>query len=241
MGTAVSADRRNLRKPEMSLTLYFHPLSSFCHKVLIALYENGTAFRAETVNFGDPPSVAALREKWPLGKIPILHDGTADRTVPETSIIIEYLQHHYPGPVQLLPDDAQACLEARLWDRFFDLYVNVPMQRIVAERMRPADAKDAFGVADARRILDTAYAMIERQAKSDGWIAGDQFTIADCAAAPALFYASIVHPFGVQQTRLSGYFERLLARPSVRRVLAEARPYFSMFPYRDAMPKRFLD
>ena len=224
----------------MALTLYLHPLSSFCHKVLIALYENGTAFRAETVDFGDPKSRAALLEKWPLGKIPVLHDSTSDRSLPETSIIIEYLQLHYPGPVRLLPDDAEACLEARLWDRFFDLYVSVPMQRIVAERFRPDNAKDAFGVAEARRTLDTAYAMIERQAKSDGWIAGDQFTIADCAAAPGLFFASIVHPFGAGQTGLSGYFERLLARPSVRRVLAEARPYFSMFPYRQEMPQRFL-
>jgi glutathione S-transferase len=228
-------------KPAMALTLYLHPLSSFCHKVLIALYENGTPFRAETINFGDAQSTGALREKWPLGKIPVLHDGGRDRNVAETSIMIEYLQIHYPGPVRLLPDDAEACLHVRLWDRFFDLYVSAPMQRIVAERLRPDDAKDEFGVAEARRTLDTAYVMIERQAADDGWIAGGQFSLADCAAAPALFYGSIVHPFGAQQTRLRGYFERLLARPSVRRVLAEARPYFTMFPYRQEMPKRFVE
>lgn len=225
----------------MTLTVYLHPLSSFCHKVLIALYENGTPFRAETVNFGDAQSVAALREKWPIGKIPVLHDSTHDRTLPETSIIIEYLQQRYPGPVRLLPEDPDACLQARLWDRFFDLYVSMPMQRIVAERFRPDDAKDSFGVAEARRTLDTAYAMIEQQARQDGWIVGGQFSLADCAATPALFYASIVHPFGAQQMRLNGYFERLLARTSVQRVLAEARPYFDMFPYRAEMPKRFLE
>jgi glutathione S-transferase len=224
----------------MALTLLFHPLASFCHKVLIALYENRIDFRAETVDFGDPGSAAALLQKWPVGKIPVLYDDSLDRTVPETSIIIEYLQQHYPGPVSLLPEDQDAGLEARLWDRFFDLYVSAPMQTIVADRLRHENAKDPLGVADARKTLDTAYAMIEVQVASAPWAIGDQFTIADCAAAPGLFFASIVHPFGESRAHLRRYFERLLERPSVRRTLAEAQPYFSMFPYRDAMPERFL-
>lgn len=224
----------------MSLTLYIHPLASFCHKVLIALYENEVAFRPETIDLGDPGSAAALLAKWPVGKIPVLHDAGRERVVPETSIIIEYLQQHYPGPVPLLPEDADARLEARMWDRFFDLYVSVPMQKIVTDRIRPEGGNDPVGVADAHRALDTAYAMIDTQLAGRKWATGSHFTIADCSAAPGLFFASIVHPFGSEQTRLAGYFERLLDRPSVARTLEEARPFFSMFPYRDAMPERFL-
>lgn len=225
----------------MALTLYLHPLASFCHKVLIALYENGTPFEAHTVDFGDPGSAGTLLSKWPVGKIPVLHDTARDRVVPETSIIIEYLQAHYPGPVRLLPEDEEARLEARLWERFFDLYVHAPMQRIVADRLRPGDGRDPIGVAEARRTLDTAYAMIETKIASRSWIVGNAFTIVECAATPALFYAGIVHPFGDAQAQLKTYFERLMDRPSVQRTIDEARPYFSMFPYREAMPRRFLD
>lgn len=224
----------------MSLTLYMHPLASFCHKVLITLYENGTAFEPVTVDLGDPRSVAELTALWPTGKIPVLRDAKRGRTVPETSIIIEYLHEHYPGPVALLPADGDERLEARLWDRFFDLYVSVPLQKIVVDRLRPADAKDPAGVGEARAMLDTAYAMIDRQLDGKEWAVSDRFTIADCAAAPALFYTSIVQPFAPEHGNLAAYFERLLARPSVARTLREARPYFSHFPYVEAMPERFL-
>jgi glutathione S-transferase len=224
----------------MSLTLYLHPLASFCHKVLIALYENGTPFRAETVNLGDPGSAAAHLERWPVGKIPVLHDAKAKRVIPETSIIIEYLQETYPGPAPLLPADREMLLETRLWDRFFDLYVNVPMGKVVTDRIRPQGQTDAFGVNEARTTLTTAYAMIEERMATRQWAVSDTFTLADCAAAPALFYAAIVQPFGNNQPHLASYHDRLLARPSVKRVIAEARPYFEMFPYRDAMPERYL-
>lgn len=224
----------------MSLTLYIHPLASFCHKVLIALYENEVPFTALTIDLADPGSASLLLEKWPVGKIPVLHDSARRRTVAETSIIIEYLQQHYPGQVAMLPQDADAALDARLWDRFFDLYVSVPMQKIVLDRIRPEGGRDPNGVADARRTLDTAYAMIDAQLAERRWAVGESFTMADCAAAPGLFFASIVHPFAAGQTNLAAYFERLLARPSMRRTLSEARPFFSMFPYRDAMPERFL-
>lgn len=224
----------------MSLTLYIHPLASFCHKVLIALYENGTLFVAETVDFSDPGSAAAHLERWPVGKIPVLFDAKTGRVIPETSIIIEYLQETYPGPRKLLPEDPAARLETRLWDRFFDLYVNTPMGKIVTDRIRPEGASDAFGLAEARATIGTAYAMIEERMAGHDWIIGNDFTLADCAAAPALFYAGIVHPWDRNFPRLAAYHERLLTRPSVKRVIAEARPFFSMFPYRDALPARYL-
>jgi glutathione S-transferase len=224
----------------MPLTLYSHPLAAFCHKVLIALYENATPFRAETVDFSNPGSASAHLARWPVGKIPLLFDDKTGRIIPETSIIIEYLQEHHPGPVAFLPSDKDAEREARLWDRVFDLYVSMPMSKIVTDRIRPQGASDPHGVGEARTTLTTAYGMIEQQVTAHGWAIGKDFTLADCAAAPALFYASIVQPFGDAHPHLAAYFERLLARPSVKRVIAEARPYFRNFPYREAMPARFL-
>jgi glutathione S-transferase len=224
----------------MPLTLYLHPLASFCHKVLIALYENRTPFDPVVVDFSDPRSAAAILERWPAAKIPVLHDTAGDRTIPETSIIIEYLQEHYPGPRPLFPADSGRRLHARLWDRFFDLYVSVPMQKIVTDRLRPENERDRLGVADARKTLDVSYGMVEAQLAGKTWATGSDFSIADCAAAPGLFFASIVHPFDDRQRNLRAYFGRLLERTSFRRALDEARPYFSMFPYRDAMPDRYL-
>ncbi len=225
----------------MTLTLHLHPLASFCHKVLIALYENDTPFEPSLVDFSNPGSAAAHIERWPVGKIPVLHDSAGNRVVAETSIIIEYLQQHYPGRLTLLPADPALQLETRLWDRFFDLYVSVPMQKIVGDRLRPEGAADPHGVVEARATLDTAYAMIEGQLSAGDWITGRDFTMADCSALPALFFAQIVHPPREGHRQLAAFFERLLARPSVQRVLSEARPYFGFFPYRDAMPARFRD
>ncbi|MBS4009340.1 MAG: glutathione S-transferase family protein [Roseovarius sp.] len=225
----------------MSLTLYIHPLASFCHKVLIGFYENETPFEPRIVDFADSASAAAHIDRWPVGKIPVLHDSAADMVVPETSIILEYLQRHHPGPVELLPTEPNLQQEVRLWDRFFDLYVSTPMQKIVTDRIRPAGTKDPYGVEEAHATLDTAYAMIDRQVGRKRHAAGDAFTMADCSALPALFFGSIVHPFSPDQSQLAGYFERLLQRPSVQRVIAEARPYFDYFPYRDQMPVRFLE
>jgi glutathione S-transferase len=225
----------------MSLTLYLHPLASFCHKVLIALYENEVPFRAVTVDFGDPESAEQVFAHWPVGKIPVLHDADRDCFLAETSIIMEYLQVRHPGPVRLFPDAEEARLDARLWDRFFDLYVSQPMQKIVTDRIRPQGSEDPFGVDEARGTLDTAYAMIERRMAGRSWACGDDLTVADCAAAPGLFFAAIVHPFAVDQENLAAYLQRLLDRPSMRRILAEARPFFPLFPYRDAMPPQYLE
>jgi len=224
----------------MPLTLYLHPLASFCHKVLIALYENDVPFEPVIVDFSDARSAAAIVERWPAAKVPVLHDTAGNRTIPETSIIIEYLQEHYPGQRPLLPVDAESRLDARLWDRFFDLYVSVPMQKIVTDRLRPENERDRLGVAEAHKTLDVSYRMLETQLAGKTWAIRTDFSIADCAAAPGLFFASIVHPFENRHRNLKGYFERLLERASFRRALDEARPYFAMFPYRDAMPDRFL-
>ena len=228
----------------MSLTLYYHPLASFCHKVLVALYENATPFTAEIVDLMDEGAAARFLAVWPVGKIPVLRDDARDRTVPETSIIIEYLDRLYPGASPLLPPEEPDRLEARLWDRFFDLYVQVPMQRIVLDRLRPEGERDPRGVAEARAALRTAYAMIEQRMAARTWVVGDRFGLVECAAAPALFYAGIVEPFAEGHPRTAAYFERLLARPSFARVLDEARPYFPSFPYRDldagAVPRRRL-
>jgi glutathione S-transferase len=226
----------------MSLDLYIHPLASFCHKVLIAFYENATAFRPITVDLQDPGSAGALLAKWPVGKIPVLHDTERGRVIPETSIIIEYVQQHYPGPAQLLPQAEAVCLDARLWERFFDLYVSVPMQKIVLDRLRSETDKDPSGVAEARSTLDTAYAMIDAELQGKEWFIAERFSIVECSATPALFYALIVHPLDHDSglNNLKAYFDRLMHRPSVQRTLREARPFFGFFPYRDQMPEKFL-
>lgn len=224
----------------MALTLYLHPLASFCHKVLIALYENETPFTPHIVDLMDPDASASFLSLWPVGKIPVLRDEARDRTIPETTIIIEYLEQHYPPRERLVPEDGELAIDARLWDRFFDLYVHVPMQKIVIDSFRPAGANDRHGVAEAHANILTAYAMLERHLADKVWAIGDRFSIADCAAAPALFYAGIKTPFSGTYPNVSAYFDRLVDRPSVKRVIDEARPYFPMFPFKDAIPQRFL-
>jgi glutathione S-transferase len=223
----------------MTLALYLHPLASFCHKVLIALYENGTPFEARSVDLMNESARAQFMEMWPVGKMPVLRDESRDRTVPESTIIIEYLDRYYPGPRPLLPRDEEIQLEARLWDRFYDQYVSAPVQKIVTDRIRPAGANDHYGVAEAEKALRVAYGVIEQRMANRSWTAGDSFGVADCAAAPALFFAGIVVPFAEDQTNLAAYFDRLADRPSFKRVIDEARPYFSLFPYQDRIPARF--
>ena len=211
----------------MTLKLYYHPLSSFCWKVQIALYENDTPFEPVIVNLQDPVSRARFLEVWPIGKFPVIRDEARDRMVPESSIVIEYLDRHFPGRTRFIPADPDLARQTRMRDRFFDLYVQVPMQKIVGDRMRPADQKDAVGVAQARDQLKTALGMVE-QSIGAGWVMGEDFTMADCAAAPALFYADKVMP--LKGTRTEAYLERLKGRASFARTLKEAEPYFAMFP-----------
>ena len=212
----------------MGLTLHYHPLASFCWKVLIALYENEVAFAPNIVDLGDPESRAAFAALWPIAKMPVLEDG--GRVIPETSVIIEYLDRHHRGPMRLIPDDPDRARDMRLLDRFYDNYVQAPMQKIVTDRIRPAGQHDPFGVGEARALLATACAMVDRDMAGQDWALGDDFTMADCAAAPALFYANEVMPLGSAYPHTLAYLERLRARPSVARVLAEAEPWFRYFP-----------
>jgi glutathione S-transferase len=214
----------------MSLTLYFHPLSSYCQKVLIALYENDTAFEPLIVDLGKEPSRSDFLKIWPIGKFPVLRDDAKGRTIPESSIIIEYLAQHYPGRTQLIPAEADLALQVRVLDRFFDLDVHTHMQKIVGDRLRPATQKDPLGVAQARQKMETAYGVLEKDMAARTWAAGDVFTLADCAAAPALYYANLVAPFGESHKNIARYFERLMARPSFKRAVDEAEPYRKFFP-----------
>jgi glutathione S-transferase len=213
----------------MSLILHFHPLSSFCWKALIALYENDTPFTPNLVNLGDPDERAALAKLWPICRFPVLEDKARGEVVPESSVIIEYLDRHYPGRTRFIPQEEDRALQTRLRDRFYDLYVHLPMQKGIGDRLRPAGSKDPHGVEEARAQLRRSYAMIERQMENRGWAMGGDFSLADCAAMPSLYYGNRVEPTG-EFRNVSAYLERLEARPSFARVLKEAEPYFSLFP-----------
>jgi glutathione S-transferase len=221
---------------DLELTLYYHPLSSFCHKVLIALYESDTVFEKHIINLGDAADRSELQALWPFCKFPVVRDHVRQRNLPESSVIIEYLDHFFAWKHPLIPHDFDAALQARLWDRIFDNHVQGPMQEVVLDRIRNANGD----LAKARSTLDTAYGVIDRQAASNTWIAGDAFSLADCAAAPALFYAGTLQPFPDHCIHLTAYFDKLVHRPSVQRVLEEAKPYFSLYPFQSTIPQRFL-
>ncbi|MBK8160318.1 MAG: glutathione S-transferase family protein [Rhodospirillaceae bacterium] len=209
----------------MSLTLYAHPLSSYCQKVLVAFYENGIAFDVRQLFDGDPEIGRDFAALWPIQRMPLLVDD--GRVVAESSIIIEHLQRHHPGPVQLIPEES---LEVRFMDRVFDNYLQTPQQRIVFDALRPAEHRDPFGVAEARKQLETSYRWLDAHLAGRRWAAGDVFTLADCSAAPALFYADWTHPIAPEFATLKAYRQRLLARPSFARAVDEARPYRHLFP-----------
>jgi glutathione S-transferase len=219
----------------MSLTLYYHPLSSYCHKVLIALYENGVHFERRQTNLGEPADRAELGALWPVTKFPVLRDTDRNRVLPESSIIIEYLDRHYPSTHTLLPLEGDDALQVRLWDRIVDNYVHTPMQRIVGDHL----GAERGNMEPQRALLDVAYGMLDARLGESQWLAGDTFSMADCAAAPALFYASTLRAFPAQCLRLPDYFERLVQRPSVRRVHEEAKPWFQYYPFADSIPARF--
>ena len=214
----------------MALELYLHPLSSYCWKALTAFYENDTPFVPHIVDLGDATSRAEFLKIWPIGKFPVLHDDARDRTVPESTIIIEYLAQHYPGKTQLVPPDADLARQTRLRDRFFDQYVHDPMQKIVGDKLRPAGKSDPFGVERARAQLQTSYTILDADMTSKTWVMGEEFTLADCAAAPALYYANLLMPLAGTYPNASRYLQRLTERPSFARVVREAQPYFHLFP-----------
>lgn len=221
-----------------TLTLHYHPLSSCCHKVLIALDELGIAADKRLLNLGDAAERAAFLALWPTGKMPLLVDQ--GRPIPETSIIIEHLQRHHASPGRaLIPHEPDAALPVRLWDRLFDLYVMTPMQALTANLLRPEADRDALGVAQARAGLASAYAWIDQQLAGRTWVAADAFSMADCAAAPSLFYAVTYVPIAPQQAHLAAYFDRLMDRPSVARTVDAARPFFQFYPGRSGLSRRF--
>jgi glutathione S-transferase len=208
--------------------LYSHPFSSYCQKVLIALYENDTQFETRMLGPEDPEAYRELSSVWPVKRFPMLMDQ--DKPVFEASIIIEYLQLHYPGPITLIAADADAAIEIRMLDRFFDNYISTPQQKLVFNAIRPEDSRDAYGVQEARDMLDAAYGWLDGWMASREWASGDDFSLADCAAAPSLFYADWSHPLGGRFPNVTAYRQRLLVRPSFARAVDEARPYRSFFP-----------
>ena len=215
----------------MSIELHAHPFSSYCQKVLIAFYENDIRFEWRLLTPDDDRTAAEHAALWPLKRMPVLVD--AGRTLVEASIIIEHLAIHHPGPVRLIPQGPDAALAVRMMDRFFDNYIMTPMQKIVLDSIRSADTRDRQGVDEARALLDTAYAWLDDTMKGREWAAGDCFSLADCAAAPSLFYADWSHPIGAGFANVREYRRRLLARPSFARAVDEARPYRANFPLGD--------
>jgi glutathione S-transferase len=210
----------------MSLDFFAHPFSSYCQKVLIAFYENDVAFTYRMLE--DPGVGEEFEALWPMKRFPILREG--ERVVLEASVIIEYLQVHHPGPVKLIPEDLNLALEVRMLDRVFDNYVMTPQGKFVYDSLRPADERDPLGVEEARAMLDTSYAWLDSRMQDRTWAAGETFTLADCAAAPSLFYADWTYPIPDACAALKAYRQRLLERPSFARAVNEARPFRHYFP-----------
>jgi glutathione S-transferase len=214
----------------MSMTLHFHPLSSFCWKALIGLYELGIPFEKHLVDLSNEEARAAFVRLWPIAKFPVLVDHARNRTVPESTILLEYVDRLSPGTSRLIPTDPDRALECRLRDRLYDAYIHLPMQKVVGDRLRPEDKRDPFGVEQARQQMETAYSLADEQLREGPWAMGADFTLADCAAFPALYYGDKVAPFRDRHPNIVAYFERLKGRLSVARVLEEAGPYLKMFP-----------
>lgn len=210
------------------MKLFAHPFSSYCQKVLTALYENDTPFEWQLLDFADPATLTEFASLWPLKRMPLLLDG--GRAIVESSVIIEHLDLAHPGRTRFVPDDRRDALEVRRMDRCFDNYVMAPMMRMVFDRLRPESDRDPTGVGEARALLDTTYDWLDRELAGREWSCGAQFSLADCAAAPALFYADWVHPIGATRPVLAAYRARLLARPSFARAVDGGRPYRKDFP-----------
>lgn len=213
----------------MTLSLYYHPLSNFCQKALVALYESGVDFTPEFIDLGNEGDRAKLGAVWPMVKFPVLVDASRGETVPEATIIIEYLNAHYPAATPLIPAEKEAARRVRLADRFYDLHVNQHMFAVVSDRLKPAERKDPAGVEEAKAKLEQTYEFIDKEMAGRDWAAGKDFSMADCAAAPTLYYANRIVPFDAYKN-VAAYFDRLMKRPSFARVFEEAAPYRHLFP-----------
>jgi glutathione S-transferase len=212
----------------MTLELFAHPFSSYCQKAIIALYENAVVFELKMLDPAEPDNLAELKRLWPIAKFPVLKDD--GKAVFEATSIIEYLEMRHPGPLKLIPDEPAEAFEVRQMDRVFDNYVMTPMNWIVHDAMRAPDAKDAQRVADARAMLETIYRWLDERMGEREWCVGEGFSMADCAAAPSLFYADWAHPIAKEFGSLRAYRSRLLERASVARAVDDARPYRHFFP-----------
>jgi glutathione S-transferase len=212
----------------MSLTLHFHPLSSYCHKVLMALYENGTPFERNVVNLMDPAEAATFRKLWPAGQFPVLVDG--GRTIPESTVIIEHLDAHHLGKTRFIPADPELARQVRAKDRFYDLHLHVHMQKVVGDKMRPDGKKDPYGVDVARKRMNVSLDAIDAEMANKTWAMGDVFTLANCAAGPPLFYIDRAFKLADTHKSAAAYLRRLTERPSYARALEEAQPFLKMFP-----------
>lgn len=213
------------------LKLYYHPFASYCQKVLVALYENETPFDKIFIDLGNEADRAKLEAVWPVLRFPVLHDTARDVIVPESSVIIEYLARHYPGPLNLIPQDPEAALEVRLMDRIFDNYIQNPMAQVVFNRFRP-EGGDPHSDARAHDLIRRGYTVLEERLKGREWAAGDFFSMADCAGSAELAYAAWIEPLDNYPV-LSAYLERVKQRPAFARVIDEARPHRGFFPVRD--------
>ena len=212
----------------MTIKFYGHPFSSYCMKALIAFYENDIPFEWRVLSRDNPEAGAEFATLWPIRKFPAIVDG--DRQVMEATSVIEYLAVAHPGPVKLIPQDPNAAVQVRMMDRIFDNYVMTPQGKCVVDVIRQPNERDAKGVADAKAMLETIYAWLDTEMIGHDWAVGNDFTLADCAAAPSLFYADWTHAIPERFTTLIGYRKRLLARPSFARAIDEARPYRPFFP-----------
>lgn len=210
----------------MTIELFAHPFSSYCQKALIAFYENDISFTYRMLE--DAGVGEELEALWPIKRFPILREN--ERVALEATILIEYLHVHHPGPVRLIPEDPELALQARMLDRFFDNYVMTPQGKFVFDALRPPEDRDPYGVGEARKMLDTSYAWLDERMQGRTWAVGEDFTLADCAAAPSLFYADWTHPIPEQYGNLISYRARLLDRPSFARAVDEARPFRHYFP-----------
>lgn len=216
----------------MSLTLYYHPFSSYCWKALMALHENNVPFTARTIDLSNEKEAAELKALWPIRKFPVLQDASRNHIVPESSIIIEYVDLHYPGKVPLLPADRDLARQTRMRDRFFDFYVMDQASKVITDHFRPAGKNDSHGVEQARKVLATSYDMIEKDMANKTWAMGDSFTMADIAASPALFYADLVEPLVSRHKNAAAYLDRLMKRPVFIKVLKDALAVLPQgFPY----------
>jgi glutathione S-transferase len=212
----------------MKPVLYAHPFSSYSQKALVALYENVTDFEFRMLSPEEPENLADWENRWPVKRFPILLDK--GREILEATIVIEYLDLHYPGPVRLIPEDADAAIDVRMMDRFFDNYISTPQQKVVFNAIRPEADRDPYGVNEAREMLERAYGWLDKRMQARQWASGDSFSLADCAAAPFLFYADWTHRIDAKFADVIAYRQRLLARPSVARAVDEARQYRPYFP-----------